>query len=508
MSRTNASVKNFIWTSVRNYLVMILRFVLRTIFIKKLGAVYLGVDGLFSNILSFLSLAELGIGSAISFSLYKPLADNDIPKIQALINFYKKAYRIVAGVVLAFGVILIPFLPVIAKGSQCVDHLQIIFCFYIFNTVTSYLMVYKSTIISADQKQYIISNIHLVTNVITIVFQFISLLLFSNFIIYLSISSIVGFVSNIYIYNYSGKLYPYLKHKNNEHLSKEDSKTLFNKIKALLYHKIGQVAISQTDSIIISSFINVTMVGFVNNYNMLINVIKSLTSSIFDVIVPSLGNLIATEDKEHQLLTYRRIEFLNFWVNSFTSISLFFILTPFIRIWVGNNYVLGDSIVLLLVVNYYIYISRLPIFSIKSAAGIFEPDRMSPIIESIINLAVSIILAKMIGITGVYIGTLISSFVPWIWSPIVVHKHVFNMPSFRYFIRQGVRFGLVFTYGFLMKLFFDAFSFENAILNIILRGVVCLIVPNLIIVIIYSRTDEFKYVIKTVKMLLLKIKKG
>ena len=507
MSRTKASIKNFIWTNLRTYLLMILRFVLRTVFIKKLGATYLGVDGLFTNILGFLSLAELGISGAISFSLYEPLAKKDIPKIQALINFYRKAYRIVAAVVLVLGVVLIPFIPKIAKGADGIAHLQLIFCIYLFNTVSSYLITYKSTIITADQKHYILSNIVLVFNLITIALQTVSLFVFSDYIIYLLISSVFNLMSSLYIFHYSGKLYPFIKHRNNQQLDKKDSRILFTKIKALLYHKIGQVAISQTDSIITSSVINVTMVGYVNNYNMIINVIKSASSSIFDMIVPSLGNLIATEDREHQLLTYKRVEFLNYWVNSFTSISLFFMLTPFVRIWLGENFELADSVVFLLVINYYIYISRLPIFSVRSAAGTFEPDRFSPIVESIVNIAVSIILARQIGIEGVYIGTLVSSFVPWIWSPIVVHKYVFNLSSKKYFFRQGIRFAIVMAYGYLMKLFFDAVNFNGLVLNLVFRGVICLLIPNLVIVLIYSRTNEFKYLINTVKNLMLKLKK-
>ena len=487
MSRTKASIKNFIWTNLRTYLLMILRFVLRTVFIKKLGATYLGVDGLFTNILGFLSLAELGISGAISFSLYEPLAKKDIPKIQALINFYRKAYRIVAAVVLVLGVVLIPFIPKIAKGADGIAHLQLI--------------------ITADQKHYILSNIVLVFNLITIALQTVSLFVFSDYIIYLLISSVFNLMSSLYIFHYSGKLYPFIKHRNNQQLDKKDSRILFTKIKALLYHKIGQVAISQTDSIITSSVINVTMVGYVNNYNMIINVIKSASSSIFDMIVPSLGNLIATEDREHQLLTYKRVEFLNYWVNSFTSISLFFMLTPFVRIWLGENFELADSVVFLLVINYYIYISRLPIFSVRSAAGTFEPDRFSPIVESIVNIAVSIILARQIGIEGVYIGTLVSSFVPWIWSPIVVHKYVFNLSSKKYFFRQGIRFAIVMAYGYLMKLFFDAVNFNGLVLNLVFRGVICLLIPNLVIVLIYSRTNEFKYLINTVKNLMLKLKK-
>ena len=345
----------------------------------------------------------------------------------------------------------------------------------------------------------------MITNVITAVLQIISLLLWKNYIIYICISSVTGLMSNIFLNYYAGRLYPYIRKRNNEKISKEESSVLFGKIKALLYHKIGQVVISQTDSIITSSIINVTMVGLISNYNMIINVVKSVTSSIFDVMIPSLGNLVATEDMDYQVKVYKKVEFLNYWTNAFSSLSLYFLLTPFIRIWIGDKYLLDNSVIFLLIINFYIYISRLPIFSLRSAAGTFEPDRMSPIIESIINLVVSIILAKKIGVVGVYIGTLVSSFVPYIWCPVIVHKYVFKFSSRGYFFRQLSRFSLVFICGLGMHLIFSVVSIQNIYIVFIFKAVICLLVPNLVIIGIYGRTDEFKYVVNLFKTYLFKI---
>lgn len=507
MSRTGSSIKNFIWSNASTLVSTVLNFVLRTILIKTLGSTYVGVNSLFTNVLGMLSLADLGIGTAISFSLYKPLAENDISKIQALINFYRKAYRIVAMVVFAIGIVLIPFLPKIAKGSEGVEHLTIIYCIYIFNTVTSYLITYKSTIISADQKAYLITNINMVVNIIIIVFQIIVLLVWKNYIAYLITASIIGLIRNIYINLYTGKKYPYLKHRNAQKLSKEDKSTIFEKIKALLCHRIGQVVISQTDSIITSSIINVTMVGYVANYNMLINVIKTITSSFFDAMIPSIGNLIVTSDKEYQIKTYKNIEFLAFWINSFTAICLYFLMTPFIRIWIGDEYVLNYSVIFLLVINYYIYISRLPINAMRNASGVFEPDRMSPIIESIINLIVSVVFAKLIGVEGIFIGTLVSSFIPAVWCPIVVHKYVFKIPAKSYFVRQALRLCILLAAFGLLSVIFKYIYFENLFANLILRGIVCVAVSNALVVLCYFKTAEFKNAISLGKGLVKKLLK-
>ena len=227
MNRTQASIKNFIWYNVSTLVTLVLNFVLRTILIKTLGEVYVGISNLFTNILGMLSLAELGIGTAIGYNLYRPLAENDRPKIQALINFYRRAYRIVAAVVGVIGVVLIPFLPKIAKGSEGVEHLTFIYCIYIFNTVSSYLIAYKSTIINADQKNYIITNINTATNIIIVIFQMLVLLVFKNYVFYMLVSAGIGFARNIYLNYYTGKLYPFLRKRNNERLSKEEKQGIF-----------------------------------------------------------------------------------------------------------------------------------------------------------------------------------------------------------------------------------------------------------------------------------------
>lgn len=499
MSRTKNTLRNYIWSNLNTLISALLGFILRTCLIKTLGSTYVGINSLFNNILGALSLAELGIGSAISFSLYKPLAENDIPQIQKLINFYRNAYRTVATVILVLAASIIPFLPKIAKGSQGVEHLTFIYCIYIFNTVISYLITYKSTIFSADQKNYILNNINMLFGLITMVIQIVVLLWSKNYVAYMLVSSVISVIRNIFINIYSGKKYPYIKERNSQKLSRDEKNTIFSKIKSLIYHQVGTVAINQTDSIITSSIINVTMVGYVANYNMVISIIKNVSASFFSVMTPSIGNLIATSDKEKIVNTYKRIEFINFWINSFTSISLFFLLTPFVKIWIGEEYVLGNSLILLLVVNYFVYISRMPMISTRMAAGVFEPDRWSPILESVINLVVSILFAKIFGIVGIYLGTLFSSFVPIIWCPIVVYKYVFEKTPKDYFVRYIVRLIIVFAEGFAMYLLFSYIAFDNLFLNIIFRGFICFIIPNLVIFLLYSKTDNFKYVIGLIK---------
>lgn len=499
-SRKNATLKNFINSICISGINILLNIVLRAVFVRTLGTEYLGVNGLFSNVLGFLSLAELGIGTAISFNLYKPLADNDISKIQALMNFYRTAYRVVAIVVLVISVALIPFLPYIAKGSEKVENLTFIYCIYIFNTVSTYLITYKSTIITADQNMYKLSRINFFANFIIIVFQIIELFVLKDYIFYLIISSFVGLIRNFYINYYTNKNYPYLKLRNHNRLTNEERSTIFMKLRAMMYHNIGGVVIFQTDSIITSSMININAVGLVENYNMIINIIKSFTNTFFGSMNASYGNLLATTNKEYQLKIFDRINFICYWISSFTSICLFFLIDRFISIWLNSsNYILNKTTVFLLVINYYILMMRTPVSIPKKAAGLYEQDKLSPVFESIINLSVSIIGAKFLGIAGVYLGTLLSSFIPMIWAPMIIYKCIFNKSSVIYFKQYFFRLMIMFLSGSIVFIIVSTVQISNKYFSFIFALLICLLIPNLLIFVVYRNNENFIYTITLTK---------
>ena len=510
MGRTEATLKNFIWSTVSTIVSLVLNFVARTILVKTLGSTYVGVNGLFSNVLGFLSLAELGIGTAIGFNLYKPLAENDYKKIQAYINFYRRAYRIVALIVTAVGLALVPFLPIIVKGGEGVEHLTVIYLIFLFNSVSSYLITYKSTIVSADQKNYKITNINTIVNVITIICQILVLLFFKNFIVYLLVYAVICLIRNIYVNNYyTIKHYPYLGEKNDERITTQERKAIFMKIRALLYHKIGEVVIYQTDSIIISSFINVTVFGYVSNYLMVINVIRNLINTFFSSIPASFGNLIATSGREKLLKTFKRFNFIGFWASSFSFCALLFLLTPFVKIWLGDEYIIQEDVLLLLVVNFYMTVMRIAPHIARSAAGAYEQDKFSPLIEAVINLVVSIILAIKIGLIGVYIGTFISAFVPSIWRPVVAYKYVLKEKVVKYFKDYAVYTGITLVNCLIIYGIKSFVSFENKYINFVFLMLICFIIPNAVIILVFRKTDEFKYLIALVKRYIYKfVKKG
>lgn len=504
-SRKLYALKNIIWETFGNTLNTILNFISRSIFIYTLGTTYLGINSLFTNILGMLSLAELGMGSAISFSLYKPLAENDYSKIRALTNFFKKAYRIIALIVTIIGITIIPFFKYILNGAENIDNIIPIYLIFLFNTVTSYFVVYKSTIFSADQKNYIITNIDNVAKTIIAILQIIFLLIFKNFMIYLIIDCIIKLLSKFYLNFMVNKNYPYIKKLENEKLSKSDKEQISTKIKALMFHKIGEVSIYQTDNIITSAFINVQTVGLVSNFTMIINLVNKYIVSFLNSFTAGLGNMIATEDSSKCKQIFEKYDFLCFWFYYLTSICLYFLLSPFIVIWLGNDKVIDNTTIFILCLNYYITGLRVSLANIKSAGGVYEQDKWSPIIQSILNIGISIVGAKYLGLVGVYIGTMVSSIVPTITRPYVVYKYIFKSSSKLYFIGFFKRLFITLVTIFILNKIILLFQFSNKILEFISIGFICVILTTIIVFIVYHSTEEFKYVINIMKNIIKKI---
>ena len=493
-SRTAMAAKSFVSSTIGNIMSSLLGFASRTVFIYTLGTTYLGINGLFTNILGMLSFAELGIGSAISFSLYKPLAEKDIEKTQAIINFYRTAYRIIATVIALIGIVLIPFLKYIVKGADGIDNLTFIYCLFLFNTVSSYLITYKTTLMSADQRAYLITNINIVVGLITTVVQIILLLLFKSFIIYLVSNAVIQLLSKIYLNLYTDKRYPYIKGRNNSQLSKEDRNVIFTKVKALIFHKVGEVSIYQTDNILTSAFINVTVVGLVSNFVLIIGIINSFVMSFFNSATAGLGNIVATETKERRLSIYKNYDFLAFWFFGWTMICLYFLLSPFIKIWIGEDKLIDTFTIALLCTNYYLSGMRVAISNLRNAAGAFEQDKWVAIAQAVVNIIVSIIGAKFLGLPGIYIGTLVSSMLPNIVRPIIVYKYVFEKSSKMYFVIYISRIVLMLAIVTVITLITRFITFDNNIINMCFIAILCILIPNITFIVIFRKREEFAYV--------------
>ncbi|MTP16925.1 oligosaccharide flippase family protein, partial [Turicibacter sanguinis] len=433
--RTSNSIKNSIIGTLTIFISMVTSFIAQAVFIRILSIDFLGLNGLFTNILSILSLFELGIGNAIIYNLYSPLAKKNKEEINSLMCFYKKSYHIIAILILICGVLILPFLNFIVRDVEVDINIYIVYILFLLSSVASYIISYKRSLIYADQKNYIINIIHMAYLIILNISQLLALYFTKNYYLYLIIKILYQLFENIVITVCANRLYPYLKDKKVKKLDKEIEQNIFLKIKALVFHKIGAVIINGTDNIIISAFFTIGIVGIYSNYYMIINAINIMFTQIISSCMASVGNLLVTSDKQNIYYTFRRIRFLNFWISSFSAISLLCMIQPFIIIWVGKEYLLGGEVVIILVFNYFQKMQRCTYSTFKDSAGIWQEDKYVPLIESFFNILFSIVCLKYFGLSGVFMGTIISGLVLWCYSyPRFVYKKLFNRHYLAYFV--------------------------------------------------------------------------
>lgn len=499
-SRTENSIINSAMSIVTQVLTVVLNFAVKTVFIKMLNDEYLGVNGLFTNIITMLSLADLGIGIAIPYSLYKPLAKKDEHKINVLMNFYKKVYTIIGIAVLLIGLSLTPFLGLIIKDiPKNVPHLSLIYILFVIHSASSYFFVYKKFLIDSDQKGYITSRIIFTFSTLLSIIQIILLVTTKNYILFLLSSIILVIIQNIYISSKANKLYPFIKNKTDEKLEKEDMEGIKKNVSSLFIYKVGTVIMNGTDNIIISKFIGLIIVGFYSNYVLIINSITTVLNQIFNAITSSIGNLVVTTNKKRNKEVYDNLNFANFWLYALFGVCIIVLINPFINIWIGKKYVMGFSIVFLLVLNFYVLGMQSVTNSFRNAYGLFWIAKYRPIIMVIINIVISVVLVQFIGIEGVLIGTLVSRLVTTAWlDPYIVHKYGFEISPKSYYI-DYLKYLVIFTAISIILNYFVSMVAINNIFILILIAILVVISVNVILVLLFFKTSEFNYFYDKIK---------
>lgn len=505
--RTENSVKNSI-ASINNKVVQILLgFLMQTIFVRILGAEYLGLNGLFNNVIIMLSVVDMGIGSAIIFNLYKPIAENDKKQIQILMNFYKRSYRIISWIVLVIGLMLIPILPQLARGVHIKVNINLVYIMYLFDVFSSYWLVYKRSILFAAQKNYLISNVQTVCLIFLDIFQIVILVFTKNFYIYLLIKIIFRIIENFSLSCIAEKEYPFLKEKCNESLPEITKQDITKKVKGLIIHKISKALVNGSDNLVISSFLGVKAVGYYYNYNMIIVYVQQLFLPIIESTTASIGNLLVSNDVDKDYQVFKKIWFINFWIAVFTASSILNLIQPFISLWVGKNFLLPISVVIVLTINHYQQCMMYTFNGFKDAGGIFFEDRYVALGEVVLNIVISILLAKKMGLVGVFAGTIISSCVRHLYSyPYYIFEPLFHRKKriyYKEFIFKLIVFVGITSISFLIV---QKVTISNIILEFLMRIIFSILIPNFLLWLMYRKTMEFQYFLQLVISLILKIR--
>ncbi|MCQ2387060.1 MAG: hypothetical protein MJ066_01260 [Clostridia bacterium] len=500
--RSANSVRNIVSGFLFKFVSLIIPFIIRTIMIKKLGMDYLGLNTLFVSILQVLSLSELGFSTAVSFCMYKPVSENNLGLICALLNYIKKIYRIVGVVILCVGLILIPFLPKLINGGYPSDiNIYILYLIYLFNTVISYfLFAYQSVLLVANQRNDIDNQVSIIVSIVIYILQIVVLLVFSNYYIYIMFLPLSTICINLLRNKICKRQYPNISCSGI--VDKNTKQELINKIKALFGHKLCSIIVSSTDSIIISAYLGLTVLGTYNNYYYIMNTLMSFIMIFFSSITPSIGNSLINESVEKNNKDFNSLTFVNVWIVGWMSITLLCLYQHFMRLWVGDGLMLPTKTAVLFVIYLYSWMFKDILSTYKSAAGLWEADFAKPYVVSIVNIVLDLVLIKYIGVNGVLLATILS--VPLIslpWETHVFFKCYFKKGELRYYLRL-----LIYTVCLLLICYFTYYCCEllpnDGYLWFILKFVICIFLPNAVIILLSFKTEQFKWIVCKLKMFL------
>lgn len=492
-SRSKNVIRNVKTGLIVQVINKLMAFVVRTVFIQMLNSEYLGVNGLFTNILTILSFAELGIGTAIIFSLYKPVANENVEKIKSLMKLYQKSYNVIGISVFLLGLCVIPFMDILIKEVPNIkENIIFIYILFLINTSISYFFTYKRSIISAYQQESMINKIDSFFYLAKSVAEIILLVLTRNYIVYLIIEILATILGNIVISIKADKMFPYLKEKNVKKIDPKEKKTIFSNVKSLVIYKFGGIIMNGTDNILISSLINVSMVGLCSNYILVINSIRGILSSASNGITASIGNLNAVADKVKKEKIFYQLTFVNFLIYNFCAIAFVILLNPFIKIWLGDDYLLNISIPIALAFSFFIEGLRNPGYTYRVTMGLFEKGKTTPYIGAIANIILSIIFCELWGVVGIFIGTSIAQLMSYSWmDPYIIYKYELKTSVFKYFKKFTV-YIIVFIIEAILCLWITSFIRDTGIISFILKGIIVTIVPNIINILLFYRSEEFK----------------
>ena len=490
-SRAKNAKRNILFGVLNRITMILFPFAIRTVMLYILGSEYLGLDSLFSSILSFLSLAELGVGSALVYSMYKPIAENDPDLICALLNLYRRLYRYIGTFIFGVGVALIPLLPKLVKGDCPPDiNLYILYAVYLVNTVLTYWMYgYKISLLSAHQRSDVESKYTLLLQSGMYLLQIAALFLFRNYYWYILWLPVFTIVFNLVISRVSDRMYP--DYKCRGEISKEKQNDIKKKVAALFGTKANSIVLHAMDNIVISAFLGLTMVGFYGNYYYIMSAIVGMIAIVYNSMTAGIGNSLETETVEKNYNDFYVLTFANFWLVSFCSISLLCLYQPFMKIWVHEKNMLDMLVVVLLVVYFYVYQIRKVVLTYKDAGGIWWEDRYRPYITMIVNLVGNFVMVQFIGIYGVILSTIISMLVSIPIENYTVFKYFFNKSSRRYYLINLLY--VVLTVGLCALTYWVCSFAPDGIIGLLVRGVICLVVPNAIIILLFRKTAEFRH---------------
>lgn len=493
IERTRNASRNIFFGIILKAYQILVPFLMRTAMIYLMGVEYLGLNSLFTSVLQVLNLAELGVGSAMIYSMYKPIAEDDKETICALMHLYKIYYRVIGLAVGIMGLILLPFIPKLIRGTVPSD--MNVYVLYLLNlgaTVVSYwLFAYKNSILQAYQRTDITSRVSLITESIKYVLQIGTLAIFHNYYYYVIVLLLTQIMTNIITALCANKMYPDCKARGK--LPKETVTGINRRIKDLFTSKLGAVIVNSADTIVISAFLGLSTLAIYQNYFYLITSVIGFVFIVFNACRAGIGNSLVVESKEKNFEDFRLFTFIIVWISGVCTSCFLCLFQPFMKLWVGEKLMVSFSVVICFCIYYFVYeINQL--FNVyKDAAGIWHEDRFRPLITALTNLILNLLMVNQYGLYGVILSTVLSMlFVGMPWLIHNLFSVVFEKTYLKKYLIELIKYVTIVigvcTLSYLLCCRIDL----SDILTLIVRLVICMLVSNGMFFVAFSKSAEFK----------------
>lgn len=514
-TRTTNSLYNFVSGISGEAISILMQFVCRTVFIYTLGKSFLGISSLFANILSMLTLAEFGVGNAILYKLYEPIEKDDRKRIRQVVRFSKKTYKLIGITVAVLGTALIPFLPFFVKEYGTLSELHIngvfIFFLYLFQSVSSYFfLAYKSIILQANQKAYVINLTNCIGSIASRVVQMILLFALTwagvaphiVFIVYVVIQLLTVIIQNFINAVFTDRLYPWINEDPGEKITKEEVRDTIKDCSALFIYKLNHIVLKSTDNIIISKFLGLASVALYSNYYVLYTTLNSIFIKVYDSVVHSLGNLHTKGELRSEYKTFKAVSLITSIIGATAGVGIFVVSDEFICSWIGSDWLIPAPFSLLMGIELYALAIRIALDKYRTAMGLFRQVKYRPLISMAVNLAVSIVFVGFWGISGVIVGTIVSDYTTMLWfDPIIIHKHGFRgaFPAINYFGKRIIYTVIFAASGALCKLICTWVLSGYGWLSVIVHAVICAVIVPTVFILVTKKTEENEYVLLLAK---------
>lgn len=496
-SRFSNSVKNSAFALLSQMITIVLGFFSRRVFVECLSAEYLGISTAFTSILSILSLAELGVGSAIIYSLYKPIASQDNEKIKSLMKLYQRVYVAVGTLIFVVGVGLTPFLGAFVKEMPQIEGVRLIYLLLVIQNASQYFFSYKINFLSATQQGHIVQKFNIATTFVQVSLQIALLLILKDYYTYLAIGVLCPFIKNIFASIKVNRMYPFLREKAQK-LEKSETKKIGENVGAIFIYKICQKLSATIDTVLISKMMGVIEVAIYSNYHLLISYVDMLFVNVFGAITPSIGNFMTCDDDHKKRELFSALQLVYYWVGTYLAVGLIVLFNPFIELWLGADYLFPQSIVLALVVSITLTNFQRPCSLVRDSNGLFKYGKLRPLFMSIINVVTAIILANFMGTIGVVLGTCIAKAVTVVWyDPYIVYKHTLKKGLTKYFVTYALQWALLVALAFICSSIYRMINI-GGLLGFIIGIIVVTVIVNGVFLLINFRRNNFRYIFSLV----------